>query len=157
MPGGQDDTSIVQDDTPSGDVTIDAQQTWTLADGTTWANDANGNPYQIGYNPALITDGSTPVTIPNLNEMGYGPGGDPNAPYFTLGNVAQGVNAVTSAFTAAANAAPKLYNAIQQGKNAITAINTPTATQQWITMPLMTKILLGAGIVLAFYAVRHKI
>jgi hypothetical protein len=132
-----------------------AQQTYTLPDGTTWATDANGNAYQTGYNPALITDGSTPVTIPNLGGP-TGPGanvpGTSSATQFSLGNVATGIAQTLGAFT---SSIPAAVNAINNAKLAATAVSTPTFAQQWLEMSASTKIVLIGGLGILIYAI-HK-
>lgn len=133
---------------------VTSQQQYTLPDGTTWATDNNGNAYQIGYNPALVTDGSLPVTIPNVGIAGPGANlpGTVSSTGFSLGNVAAGIPQAISAFAASI---PAAVNAINNAKTAITAVTTPTFTQQWLTMPATTKIMLIGGLGLLIYAI-HK-
>jgi hypothetical protein len=133
---------------------ITPQQFYTLPDGTTWSTDANGNAYQTGYNPALITDGSTPITIPNTGAAGPGANlpGTNSATGFSLGTVAAGISQAVSGF---ASSIPAAVNAINNAKLAATAITTPTFAQQWLTMPAQTKILLIGGLGLLIYAI-HK-
>jgi hypothetical protein len=131
---------------------ITPQQQYTLPDGTTWATDANGNAYQTGYNPALITNGSTPITIPNTGAPGPGANlpGTNSSTGFSLGSVASGISQALSGFTASI---PAAVNAINNAKLAATAISTPTFAQQWLTMPAQTKILLVGGLGLLVYAI----
>jgi len=116
----------------------------TDADGTTWSTDNSGTPYISGR--AMTPQESAMVTIPNGNEAGQGPGGDPVSTSFQLGNVAQGIQAIGQAVSSATTAG---VNAIRQAKTAVVAANTPTPTAQWLQMPLQTQLLIG----LAFFAV----
>jgi hypothetical protein len=121
--------------------------------GLQWSTDNSGTPY-ISGKPTTEAQDQT-WGVPNNAELGYGPGGDASSTSFTLGNVAQGINNVLATATAAI---PATVNAVRNAKTAITAMNTPTPTSQWLQMPLQQQFLwIGAGILLVILAARGKL
>jgi len=144
-----DDTTFI--DSQVGPWT--AGETITNPDtGTVWTVDASGIPY---ISAASTTDPGSALYIPDTGAGGTGPGGAPGDTSFSLGNVATGI---MNTITAVGNQVPAAVNAYRNARTAIAAVRTPTATQQWLTMPLQSQMLWVVGIAaVVILAVRGKL
>ena len=143
------------------------QQGDTLTDpttGTTWSYDQSGNAYISGMTDVNANTYNAPSAgmIPNTGAGGTGPGGAPGDTTFSLGTVAQGVGQGAAALNAAANAVSAAANAtvtaVRNAKTAVVAVNTPSATAQWLAMPLQQQIFLGVAVFAVLWMVfKHKV
>lgn len=126
----------------SGDEGYSPGETYLDISGDVFTADNSGVLYLSQTNRDPQNNWDT-IFVPDNGSGGRGPGDTPGAQVFDLGSIAQGaINAVR----VITEQVPAAVNAIRQAKTAVTAINTPTPTQQWLKMPLQSQIFLGLAV-----------
>jgi hypothetical protein len=99
-------------------------------------------------NPGLSQSGNLPVTTINVPNNSSAPAPNTGSPSFNLGTIAQGINAIPGLIQGT-------VNAVRSAQTAVTALNTPTPTSQWLAMPLQSQIIIGLVVFAVLYTVLH--
>jgi hypothetical protein len=112
--------------------------------GDVFTADAAGVLYLSGTDRTTASDNSANwITVGDTGTEGRGPGDSWGAQNFNLGQVANGVNNIVQGFT---STLPAVVSGVRNARTAVTAMNTPTSTQQWLKMPLQSQIMLGLAV-----------
>jgi hypothetical protein len=136
-----------------GDSGYDPGTSYTDISGDVFTADANGVLYLSMTNRDPQNNWDNLLTVPNNNGQGRGPGDTAGSSTFDLGSITNGLGTAIRNIGAAI---PDTVNTIRQAKTAVTAINTPTATQQWLQTPLQSQIFIGLAVFAVVFLVLRK-